>query len=74
MSQNQMNSEPEAGQLDTDGVIVRSLKREDLEQFRAWIAEGQRLDECILEWRKLSLEAVERALEKARGRRRARRR
>lgn len=45
------------------------LKPEELEQFRAWIAEGRRLDECIREWRKLSLEAVERALEKARGRR-----
>lgn len=36
------------------------LRPEEVEDFRAWIAEGRRLEECIREWRALSLEAVER--------------
>jgi len=43
------------------------LKSEEIEDFRIWIAQGQRLEECVREWRKLSLEAVEKSREKLRG-------
>jgi len=35
------------------------LKPEEIDDFRALIAEGRRLEECIQKWRKLSLEAAE---------------
>lgn len=38
------------------------VKKEDLEDFEGFIAEGRRLEECIREWRALSLEAVEQGL------------
>jgi hypothetical protein len=36
------------------------LKHEEIEAFRSWITQGQRLEECVREWRRLSVEAVER--------------
>jgi hypothetical protein len=43
------------------------LQKEDLETFRAWIAEGRRLEEYIREWRALSLEAIEECLRSERS-------
>ncbi len=43
------------------------LKPEETEDFRTWIAQGQRLEECIRKWRRLSLEAVEKSRGKLRG-------
>jgi len=43
------------------------LMPEEIEDFRSWIAEGQRLDECVREWRRLSAEAVERGRGKSGG-------
>lgn len=36
------------------------LQPDDVEAFRAWIAEGRRLDQCVREWKTLSAEAVKR--------------
>jgi hypothetical protein len=44
------------------------LQPEEIEDFRSWIAQGQRLDECVREWRRLSVEAVERDRGKSGGR------
>ncbi len=35
------------------------LQPDEVEDFRAWIAQGQHLDEWVREWRRLSLEAIE---------------
>ena len=43
------------------------LKPEEIEDFRSWIAQGQHLEECVREWRRLSLEAVERSRGKSGG-------
>jgi hypothetical protein len=32
---------------------------EEVEHFHAWIAEGRRLERCVQEWRKLSLEVIQ---------------
>lgn len=43
------------------------LEPEEVEDFRAWIAQGQHLDERVREWRRLSVEAVERGRGKSGG-------
>lgn len=43
------------------------LRAEEVEDFRHWIAQGQHLDECVREWKRLSLEAVEQSRAKSRG-------
>ena len=40
------------------------IKPEEVDLFRAWIARGRRLDALVDQWKKLSLEAVERSRKK----------
>jgi hypothetical protein len=40
-------------------TMTRRVQPEDVEEFRGWIAEGQRLRALVQRWRELSLEAID---------------